>query len=319
MDGDSVPINAKESQRHFKLAVAEGNSEAQVEYAIAGLLGRFGSFYIEKARDLLTQAASSSPELAKSRLELPKPGEKALPELGHTSDTIFNLIRDRDGELVPDQFSSWRHRATLVIPYLFRLAGLGRAKAEKWKKKLFQCESVDEMIPVIFNVHSAESPLYRNVNAFLRSLPVSFVAQFILSLHGLIAYCSLLQSAIEHAWKREQEAMVPSLVFRGLGSDGRKIADKYAGLIGKDIVWLGFTSTSPDCELVMTEFVCGRDGILFQIELPGNAKAANIAGFSEYQAEDEVLIAAVSVFRVLEVNPSDYVVPVVRLGWLSSQ
>jgi hypothetical protein len=79
-------------------------------------------------------------------------------------------------------------------------------------------------------------------------------------------------------------------------------------MIGEVIVWRSFTSTSRNRETVIHQFIqkddktAPLDGILFEIELHPGDIAADIARDSDFSYESEVLIAACSGFRVVDVD-----------------
>jgi hypothetical protein len=54
--------------------------------------------------------------------------------------------------------------------------------------------------------------------------------------------------------------------------------------------------------VALRTFVRGPDGILFEIELPKNAAAVDITGYSQHPEEKEVLIAASSEFHMQSVR-----------------
>jgi hypothetical protein len=181
------------------------------------------------------------------------------------------------------------------------------------------------MIPVVFEMYSKESGLYRNVNHFLRSFPISLVSKFEKELGGILSYIALLQSSIER-YSLANPWMAECTVYRGFRSGGASHALLYETMIGEVIVWRGFSSTSLNLEVVLSRFVRGPSGVLFEISLPPGAVAASISEFSEY-AEAEVLIAASTGFLVESVDgitvplgdpAEEFEIPRVRLSYFAS-
>jgi hypothetical protein len=90
-------------------------------------------------------------------------------------------------------------------------------------------------------------------------------------------------------------------VYRGLAADGQSFALLYETMIGEVIVWRGFSSASLDREVVISRFVRGEMGVLFEISLPAGAVAVSIDDYSDYD-ESEILIAASTGFLVESVD-----------------
>jgi hypothetical protein len=156
------------------------------------------------------------------------------------------------------------------------------------------------MIPLIFKMYSAESPLSGNVNDFLRKFPIEVVSKFEKELVGVLSYIDLLQSSIEQHWLAHP-LPADCTVYRGFPMDGRLCGLLYETMIGEVIVWRGFSSTSRDRDGVISTFVGSGAGVLFEISLPLGAVAVSIAEFSEFE-ESEILIAASTAFLVDSVD-----------------
>jgi hypothetical protein len=144
------------------------------------------------------------------------------------------------------------------------------------------------------------------VNHFLRCFPIELVCKFEKELGGILHFIYLLQSSIEYRSLNEPlSETVP--VYRGMLSNGPELVGLYESMIGEVIVWRSFTSTSRNRELVIRRFIqkddegdCS-DGILFEIELHRGDVAADVARDSDFGYESEILIAACSGFRVVNV------------------
>jgi hypothetical protein len=163
------------------------------------------------------------------------------------------------------------------------------------------------------------------VNQFLLNFPVDLISKLMKELRGILSVVYLLQSSIEQ-WSLHHP-IEACTVYRGFSSDGDAHANLYASMIEQVIVWRGFASTSPDRERVISSFVCGPSGILFEIYLPAGAVAVSIAEFSAHPSESEVLIAASSGFVVNSVDdisildPAtglEFTIPLVRLTYFVS-
>jgi hypothetical protein len=150
-------------------------------------------------------------------------------------------------------------------------------------------------------MYSIECSLYKNVNYFLRHFPIRIVNKFMKELRGLLCYVYLLQSSIEYC-SHNQPLVSNVTVYRGIRQRGRLLVPLYESMIGEVIVWPGFTSTSPDRQLVISGFINDEDSLLFEISLhPGDAAVA-ICDYSEHRHESEILIAASSAFTVDDVE-----------------
>jgi hypothetical protein len=153
------------------------------------------------------------------------------------------------------------------------------------------------MIPVIFNMYSIESSLYRNVNHFLRCFPISIIGKFMKELGGILSYIYLLQSSIEYC-SHNRPLVSDLIVYRGIRQRGKLLAPLYESMIGEVIVWPGFTSTSTNRSLVISRFITSEDSLLFEISLHPGDVAVAISDYSEHPFESEILIAASSAFTV---------------------
>jgi hypothetical protein len=115
-------------------------------------------------------------------------------------------------------------------------------------------------------------------------------------------------------------------VYRGFRSKGTQLAPLYESMVGEMFVWCGFTSTSRKRERVIRNFVRSEEGILFDIIVHPRDVVASIGCYSQFAYEAEVVIAASSIFRVVEVeinrkNSSlgkEFAVPMVTLSYCGS-
>jgi hypothetical protein len=169
---------------------------------------------------------------------------------------------------------------------------------------LFACNSIDEVVPIIFRLYSVDSSLYRLVSHFLLGFPMPLLGKFLKELRGLLSYVYIIQSAIQ--WVSDLHPIVSEcVVYRGLSFEGESLMPLYESLIGAAIVWPGFSSTSRDREMVIKVFIDNDSGILFEIKLNAGAVACSIDAYSEYPGESEILIAAASTFVVTSVELID--------------
>jgi hypothetical protein len=159
---------------------------------------------------------------------------------------------------------------------------------------LLSCTSVDEMIAIVFKLYSNNPGLYNNVNRFLRGFPVNLISKLMRQLRGIVSYVYLLQSSIEQ-WSLRHPLLGECVVYRGFPSNGEYYISLYQSVIGELIVWRSFTSTSLDRETVISSFVGGPDGLLFEISLHAGDVAALLAG-------GEILIGAWSGFIIDSVD-----------------
>jgi hypothetical protein len=118
---------------------------------------------------------------------------------------------------------------------------------------------------------------------------------------GILRYIDLLQSFIEYS-SYMKPLVSNTKVYRGIQQHGKQLVPLYKSMIGEVIVWPGFTSTSPVQNFVISRFIEGSDSLLFEIKLHPGDIAAEIAEYSVFQEESEILIAASSGFKVKSVD-----------------
>jgi hypothetical protein len=206
-------------------------------------------------------------------------------------------------------FDIWKNMALLSINSLLDLSQINSIALRSSPIDLCLRELITEMIPLIFRMYSAKSQLYKNINRLLRDFPIQLVGKFMKELQGMMNYIYLLQSSIDYC-SRTQKFQSGLVVYRGIPSGGRDLADIYESMIGEMIVWKGFTSTSTKRDYVIEHFVRTDEGVLFEILLHSGDVVADIRPYSAYRRESEILIAASSAFRILEV--ADIRVPISR-------
>jgi hypothetical protein len=319
LHGDGVNVDMIESQKYFELACSRGGSSVKLRYGIvllSGLLGRFG---FEQARNLFGQAMSSN-RFARILHSALSGSDNHLATSDEYSDlgNVFSLIRS-PGD---DKFAMirlmnvhlcdtsrgdtrvvevWKKMAELSINYLLDLSQINSAVLRSLPIELGQCQSIPDMIPLIFRMYSIQSQLYKNVNCLLRNFPIQILGKFMKELRGILSYIYLLQSSIDYL-SHNQPISRNRVVYRGIPSGGCELASLYDSMIDQVVVWPGFTSTSKNRECVIRQFVRNDDGILFKIILHSGSVAADIQSSSEFPYESEILIAASSAFRILEVT-----------------
>jgi hypothetical protein len=156
-------------------------------------------------------------------------------------------------------------------------------------------------------MYTIESPLYKHVNSFLRSFPVSKISEFVTELRGILSYIYLLQSSIEYLWHTEPfEKNV--VVYRGITGNG-DFGSLYQTMIGDVVVWPGFASTSRDRDYVLKTFITNEDCVLFEIDVHRGDIAVNIQRQSQYEHEHEILIPASTAFKVISADDVDVLIP----------
>jgi hypothetical protein len=320
LHGDGVKINMTEAERYFQLACDQGDSTAQMQYGIALLSGLLGRFDFDKAR-IRFDAASSLNRFALILRDALSTFDDHLvtPDNFYEFRSVFSFMRcQSDGGLPFIQLMNpylchkiqeptqvlgvWKEMIQSSIEYLHDLSQIRSNALCSLPTDLTSCSSIREMIPLIFKMYSIESPLYRNVNHFLRCFPIQVLGKFMKELRGVLSYIYLLQSSIDYC-SRIQPFTESLVVYRGLRSKGSELVPLYESMIGQVIVWPGFTSTSTNVEYVIRHFVRGPDGILFKINLHPGDVAARIQDYSKHQHESEVLVAALSGFVVVATQP----------------
>jgi hypothetical protein len=217
-------------------------------------------------------------------------------------------------------FSKWQDIAGSAMEYLVSLSQIGTNPADPHQPAilgslptdLVSCNSVSEMVRLVFEMYSIDCSLYKNVNHFLRSFPIVIVPKFMKEVGGILHYIYLLQSSIEYCSHR-QPLSSDITVYRGIRTQGRMLAPLYESMIGEIIHWPGFTSTSKDPDVVKSTFINGEDSLLFKISLHPGDVAVDIHEYSRSGQEAEILIAASSGFTI------DDVEWIVVRGWRIAQ
>jgi TPR repeat protein len=316
MHGNGVILNVKDAERYFQLACSQNSSSAQMDYGIALLLGLLGRFDFAEAGKQFAKASSSNrfAVILQDILSLPDDDLTGLEEFSRSAN-VFSFLRDGDISLIrimnpricetcPEPHlvnEVWRNMARSCIHYLLDLSQIEETALVSLSIELVSCESLSEMIPLIFQMYSIKSQLYGNVNYFLRQFPIRILRKFLKELNGILNYIYLLQSSI-YECACNSPITENQVVYRGLSSRGSELGPLYASFLGQVIVWKSFTSTSTDIECAMREFVESSEGILFEITLCAGAVAGDIHRYSVYPDEREVLIAAMSGFMVESID-----------------
>jgi hypothetical protein len=337
--GDGVKRNVAESERYFQLACSQGDSCAQMRYGIVLLSGLLGRFDFRKAETLFAEASSSNRFARVLRIALLESNDRLFTANEYSDrGSIFAFLRLKsDDQLFVIRLLNahwresshgsdrvlevWKDIAMSSIHYLLDVSETESAALATLPTDLFDCESIPEMMRRIFRMYTITSSLYKNVNYFLRSFPIKVLGKFMKELKGLLSYIYLLQSSVDYCayhWPLVRDITV----FRGVSSDGCKLADMFESMIDKFVVLPSFTSTSIDRQIAIRNFVGTGDGILFEITLHPGDIATPIEDHSMYGYESEILIAASSVFRVIDVDQVEctsdspaHVIPRVRLNY----
>jgi TPR repeat protein len=338
--GDGVEVNMTEADRYFQLACDQSDSTAQMRYGIVLLCGLLGRFDFTEARNRFDEAASSNSFALILRDALSRSSEHIVtPEDFEKIGNPFSFMRSESDEGIlvirvmnphlcrtwPDPsrvFSVWNDMVRSSVTYLLDLVHIDSAVDGLLVTDLRSCESISEMIPLIFKMYSIESSLYKNVNYFLRCFPFQFLRKFMKELQGVLSYIYLLQSSIDY-YSQFQPLAENRIVYRGFSSDGPDLVPLYESLVGEVIIWRGFTSTSTDIDVVIERFVQNADGILFEIELHRGDVVADIGCYSEKLPDSLFLIVALSAFRVVAVeeirvrnqSSGDFTIPKVKLSY----
>jgi hypothetical protein len=318
--GVGIAINVKQAANILKEACSHGDCRAHMRYGIALLSGLLGKFDFAEARNLFAKIASSNRFALILRDSLSFVDDEFVSaEVFCKGGNIFSILRDGEISLIrlmnphlldsvrsPDEVcANWKNTAGCCITYLLHLSSAGSTSLCSSLNDLMPCDSFEDMIPCIIKLYSYQSSLYRNVNQFLRKFPIQILLKFIKELHGILGYIYLLQLSIEYcAYKSPITADL--FVYRGFASKGSELGALDESLIGRIIVWKGFTSTSLDLESVMRQYVQSSEGILFEITLHPGAVAPDISRDSAIRSESEVLIAAMTGFFVESVDYLSY-------------
>jgi TPR repeat protein len=327
--GDRTPENVHECERYFRCAASQGSQEAQMKLGICLISGVFGRFELNEARTFFDLASPQSEFAANVRDALSNNEEELITPLELSNKgNIFSFLRYssiESGETielirllnphlqdsvheVEDNFSVWQGIARLSFEYLFDLSERELHILHSLPTDLLSHNSISAMISLILRMYTAESSLYKNVNHFLRSFPISIVGKFVRELKPLLFYIYLLQSSIEYC-SLEHPLKSHMVVYRGIDCGASNLVPLYLSMRGDIIVWPGFTSTSTDQDLVKTQFIKNHDSILFEISLPADAQAVCLNDDSEHSSESEVLIAASTGFLVEDIDDIDIELP----------
>jgi hypothetical protein len=306
------------------MAVAQGDSMAQMRLGIALLSGLYGRFDFLEARKLFESVSKviSRPSLTRfaivlrDSLSMSNFGPMSISDFAATGNVFF-FLRSSINESIPLiriltphfcdlvvssdlSFQAWKKLAHFAMDYLVSLS-----QTEFIFRSLptdqSSCNTISELIPLIFKTYSLECSLHKNVNHFLRFFPVVRVNKFMKKLNGLLHYIYLLQSSIEYC-SHSQSLSSDVIVSRGIRQHGRMLTALYDSMVGEVIVWPGFTSTSTNRDLEISKFIERSVSLLFEISLhPGDIATSSKAYF-EHENESELFIAASSGFKVDEVE-----------------
>jgi hypothetical protein len=170
--GYGVRKDIPESERYLRLAVDQGNVLAQMCLGIYLMSGLFGRFDFEKARQLFALASRSHrfavilrDSLSNFDCELISPSDILL------NGSIFSILRNPSDDSIPmirflnlhlsenvegsfDVVGLWQHFAHLCFEYLVDLSQSESVVLHSFPSDLLLCESVFDMIPIIFCVVS---------------------------------------------------------------------------------------------------------------------------------------------------------------------
>jgi hypothetical protein len=280
--------------------------------------GLFGRFDFTKARVLFENASASYPfaKLLHDSLSL-SDGQlvdsidfcrswNLFSILRCSFDDRLLLIRVLNAHLcdfaIGDRlcFAAWQETAGNSLLYLVDFSQTQSHVLRSLPSDLLCCESISEMIRLIFRLYTIESALYTNVNHFLHHFPISMVSKFLFELKGILNYIYLLQSSIEFV-SHSEGFITDFVVYRGI-KQASEAAPLYESMIGDVVVWRGFTSTSTNRDYVVHNFITDDECLLFEIVLHPGDVAVMIQEHSDYQSESEVLIGAGTGFEVVSVD-----------------
>jgi hypothetical protein len=82
----------------------------------------------------------------------------------------------------------WQEIARFSFEYLIDLSQSQLHALRSLPTDLLSCESISDMIGLIFRMYTIECSLYQNVNHFLRCFPVKIVGKFLTELKGILHY-----------------------------------------------------------------------------------------------------------------------------------
>jgi hypothetical protein len=211
-------------------------------------------------------------------------------------------------------FNVWKDIARHCFEYLIDLSRDQSHALSALPTDLISCNTISDMIPLIFRMYTIECSLYKTMNHFLRCFPIKLVGKFVRELSGILHYIYLLQSSLEYCSRKDPLANA-TVVYRVISGNGSRLGSLYESMIDEVIVWPSFTSTSTDRAFVIAHFIKDEDSILFEIRLHPGAVPASIQAYSAVPSESEYLIAASSGFKV---DAVDYVDVDVNIGGQSS-
>jgi hypothetical protein len=240
---------------------------------------------------------------------------------------LLNVHLNPNNLAESDAVIAWVAMVRNTLVYLSEFNGL-------WKslnlplEKLYESQSIPEMVPIFVHMYSIDSLLYKNVNFVLRHIPVEVAGKIVKELRGLLSYIYLLQSSI-HYLAMQQPLEKEMVVYRGIKDTVTGLDNLYHSVVGRNILWRSFTSVSRSVTVALERFISQNNGMLFEIHLQAGSVVADIHDYARYPSELEMLIAAYTTFRVDEVVnfrirdkfPEfkwDIVIPRVKLTYASS-
>lgn len=109
----------------------------------------------------------------------------------------------------------------------------------------------------------------------------------------------MIVQQIEHRDRAVSSSSIPTAmtVYRGIGEKYATELAEQGLAVGDILLDKGFLSASRSLDLAAA-FLRGPDGMLLAIRIPVGAKALDIAPFSAYPGEEEILLARESRLRV---------------------
>jgi hypothetical protein len=250
---DHGSINFAESENYLRLASGQGSAVGQLRLGLSLFCGSFGHFDLTEARDLFDKSSKFYPfaVILRDAISLPN-CELLRPSDFFRDGNLFSvlrfsfnrsdlsLIRVLNADLCDFpfhdllRFAAWQRAAEYALPYLVDASHIQSDALTSLPSDVLSCTSIPDMIGLIFRIYTIESPLYKNVNSFLRYFPVSMMPKFMGDLRGILSYIYLLQSSIEYSWQAEpfEENVI---VYRGIAGNG-DLGSLYYSMIGDVIV-----------------------------------------------------------------------------------
>jgi hypothetical protein len=177
-------------------------------------------------------------------------------ELVNSSDfslngSIFSILRNPSDDSIPlirllnlhlchnvenfENIAIWKEFVNLSFEYLIDLSQSQSFVFHSLPSDLLLCNSISDMIPLIFGTYTSESSLYENVNHFLRCFPIYLIHKFMNELQGILHYIYLLQSSIEYV-QNINPFLKDVIVYRGFKAGGGKLIPLYHSMVGEVIV-----------------------------------------------------------------------------------